>query len=100
MLLSSVLRILDGQGVSLQERAAKAAEPFSVILNASNLSQEMCSVHAESRPDIESMSRAQLLPPKDRAAIFSAEQRTYDSFLRALEESRKSPGAHALDLFQ
>jgi len=100
VLMSSVLRILDGQEVSPREGATKTAEPFTAVLSASGLAQERRPAHAEGRQESESMGRVQPLPPKERAAIFSVEQRTYDSFLRALKESRKLLGAHALDLFQ
>ncbi len=101
MLISSVLSILDKQDVSPREAGASAAESFAALLAPGFPAQGRPSSIPEVRHDnVEVVSRVQPLPPKDRAALFSVEQRSYDSFLRALEESRKPLGAHALDLFQ
>ena len=101
MLISSVLSILDKQDVSPREAVASAAEPFAALLAPGFPAQGRAPSLPELRHDnMEVLSRGQPLAPKDRAAMFSVEQRSYDSFLRALEESRKPPGAHALDLFQ
>jgi hypothetical protein len=98
--MSSVLRILDRQTVSPPDTAPMAAESFAAVLSSSGPAQEKRFDSAEIRQELASMSREHPLPPKDRAAVFSVEQRTYDTFLRALNESKKPLSAHALDLFQ
>ena len=102
MLISAVLRILDGQDLPATETVAKTAEPFAGLLSSAASAPGMPAPLTEIRQDnsMEALGKVQPLPPKDRAAIFSVEQRSYDSFLRALEEARKPLGAHALDLFQ
>jgi hypothetical protein len=101
VLISAVLRILDNHDLPAREPVASAAEPFAALLASAGPAPGMPSSLSEIRQDnMEALSMVQPLPPKDRAAIFSVEQQSYDSFLRALEEARKPLGTHALDLFQ
>jgi hypothetical protein len=101
VLISSVLSILDKQDVSPREAVGSVTEPFAALLAPGFPAQDRPPSTPEIRHEnMELLSRVQSLPPKVRAAMFSVEQRSYDSFLRALEESRKPLGAHALDLFQ
>jgi hypothetical protein len=83
-----------------QESAPKAAEPFAAVLGSSVLTVERRFDQLEPSQETPSIGRAHSLPAKDGAALFPVEQRTYDTFLRALKESGKPLGAHALDLFQ
>jgi hypothetical protein len=96
------LRILDNHDLPAVEAVAQTAEPFAGFLASAAPAAGISSPLSEIRQDnsMQALGTVQPLPPKDRAAIFSVEQRTYDSFLRALEEARKPLGAHALDLFQ
>jgi hypothetical protein len=102
VLISSVLRILDNHELPSAEAVAQAAEPFAGFLSSavSPAGTPLPLTETRQGNNVEAMGKVQPLPPKDRAAIFSVEQRSYDSFLRALEEARKPLSTHALDLFQ
>jgi len=102
VLISAVLRILDSHDLPAAETAAQAAEPFADFLSSAASSPGLSSPLADLRPEnaLEALGKVQNVPPKERAAVFSVEQRSYDSFLRALEEARKPLKVHAVDLFQ
>lgn len=102
VLISSVLRILDHHELPASGAAADAAaEPFAGLLASAAAAPGAHPPAPEiRRAKMEALGKVQPLPPKDRAAVFPVEQRSYDSFLRALEGARKPLGVHALDLFQ
>lgn len=101
MLISEVLRILDRQDATTREAVAPVAEPFSSFLPAAGGEPNIPVVRPEpGHEGFEAMSRVLAPSPKNSAAMFSIEQRSYDNFLRALEESKKPRASTILDLFQ
>ena len=99
MLISEVLRILDRHDLPAREVAA-AGEPFSALLSAQGLSAVAPAMPETPRGSSASAGAGSSLSPKVGAGLFPVGQRSYDNFLRALEESRKPRASHCLDLFQ
>ncbi len=95
MLISEVLRILDRQEAPRQEELARAAEPFSALLTSTGAAGTEIT-----RARDESIGPESPFSPRGRAEPFPVERRSFDDFLRALEESAKLRSSHALDLFQ
>jgi hypothetical protein len=101
VLISAVLRILDKQDVAPREAVAPVTEPFAALLPLGGSVQDRSTAIPELRQDnLEAMSRIDPPTPRERASAFAVEQRSYGTFLRALEESKKPRASHALDLFQ
>lgn len=104
MLISSVLSILGGRETASEVGKAASpagAEPFAAMLDRGKTVLNRASDVPDFLQDgMAVRDRAQTLQPKERAAIFSVQKHSFDSFLRALEESKKPLGVHALDLFQ
>ncbi len=99
MLISEVLRILDRHDLSPQEVAA-AGEPFSALLSAEEISAGVPALPETMRGSSPTAGAGNSLPSKVGAGLFPVGQRTFDSFLRALEVTRKPRASHRLDLFQ
>lgn len=101
MLISEVLRILDNQDARPREAAVPAGESFSVLLSAQGLAPGSPAAPAViGRESGTAAASGNAVSPREGAELFPVERCSYDSFLRALEESKKPRPSHALDLFQ
>ncbi len=100
MLISAVLRILDQNDPSARGSAVKAAEPFSAYLSSQGFGEA-----APPIPEAHSQGSSPIGPdnassPKSGNELFPLGQRTYDSFVRALKDSKTRRTAHRLDIFR
>ena len=100
-MIPAVLHILGEREVSPREPAAIAAEPFSKFMTPGGTVGEKLTSESVVVPDNRrAPAGREPLPPLGGATFIPVEQRSYDSFLRALEDSKQPIKAHALDLFR
>ncbi len=101
MLISEVLRILDSQDARPREAAAPAGESFSALMAAEGIAPGIPPAPATIQGEGgDAAAKGNSGSPRGGSDLFPVERRSYDSFLRALEESKNPPSSHALDLFQ